>query len=149
MSTQNVSFCGEIRKYNNYFWLKKKRLIWSYGSLCSKDPDLTADVYTSPVMKHVQKKYFSTSQWKLMLWVFIRIQQPWWGTSKEFHMFSWRYKYIHSFWLNKVLFWAMYWSMHYTCLFVCVEILQPSQPIGIMLSTVSLLNHFSWADLVL
>ena len=35
------------------------------------------------------------------------------------------------------------------CLFVCVEVLWPSQPNGIMLNAVSLPNHFYWADLVL
>ena len=29
----------------------------------------------------------------------------------------------------------------YVCLFVCVEVLQPSQPNGVMSSTVSLPNH--------
>ena len=35
------------------------------------------------------------------------------------------------------------------CLFVCVEVLWPSQPNGIMSNAVSLPNHFYWADLIL
>ena len=34
-------------------------------------------------------------------------------------------------------------------MFVLVKVLQPSQPIRLMLSAVSLPNHFSWAGLVL
>ena len=33
--------------------------------------------------------------------------------------------------------------------FVCVEVLRPSQPSGVMSSMVSLPNHVYWADLVL
>ena len=34
------------------------------------------------------------------------------------------------------------WSLHWgQCLFVCVEVLRPSQPNGVMSSAVSLPNH--------
>ena len=40
--------------------------------------------------------------------------------------------------------------LYYFCLFVCVEVLQPSQPNGVMSRVVSLPSHtFSWAGLVL
>ena len=41
------------------------------------------------------------------------------------------------------------WKERGTGMFVCVEVLRPSQPSGVMSSAVSLPNHVYWAGLVL
>ena len=75
-----------------------------------------------------------------MLWVLIRSASM---------RFSWRNKKnINTFWrkmgsyleLWNILFKILGHSMK-LCLFVCVEVLRPSQPNGVMSSTVNLPNH--------
>ena len=59
-------------------------------------------------------------------------------------------QYTDSFYTNrKKKYWAKHTHVVMDKSFVCVEVLPPSQPNGVMLSVVSLPNHFYWAAMVL
>ena len=87
-----------------------------------------------------------------MLWV-LKLEVPRWGASNEYqqHLFLWRNKKnINIFGLKKKASYQELWLSlikaiitcnTFFCLFVCVEVLRPSQPNGVMSSAVSLPNH--------
>ena len=119
-----------------FLWRNKKNSTDNLSR--AMDTAISQGGFIAPDKRRYPHNIFLPSPWKHMLWVLIRSTSECASNENLQYMFTWWCKKnISTFRLKKVPYLEPWWVV----LFVCVEVLWPSQPNGVISSVISLPNH--------